>query len=219
MTEPSLLASGRDADVFALDEHTVLRRNRDGRSPAREAAVMAHAAAHGYPVPAVHRVEGPDLVMERLYGHTMLHAGLSGSMDAEDMGRTLAGLQGRLHRLPAPSGTGGLLHMDLHPDNVVLTPAGPVVIDWTNAGEGDPDLDVAMTALIFAQVALSAPPPLSEVAARGLEPFLRHTAGDPVRLLDRVADMRAGDPNQTPEERAVRERATGLVRSLRSTAR
>ncbi|MBN1094319.1 phosphotransferase [Blastococcus sp. TML/M2B] len=36
-----------------------------------------------------------------------------------------------------------LLHLDLHPDNVLLTADGPVVIDWTNAARGRPEVDVA----------------------------------------------------------------------------
>ncbi|MFI1467891.1 phosphotransferase family protein [Streptomyces wuyuanensis] len=38
-----------------------------------------------------------------------------------------------------------MLHLDLHPGNVILTQRGPVVIDWCNAGAGDPAADVAMT--------------------------------------------------------------------------
>ena len=53
MTYP-LLASGRDADVFALGEHTVLRRYRDGSDATREAELMRYVAAQNYPVPTVH---------------------------------------------------------------------------------------------------------------------------------------------------------------------
>jgi hypothetical protein len=41
-----LIASGRDADVWALDAERVLRRYRNGRDMDREASVMRHAAAH-----------------------------------------------------------------------------------------------------------------------------------------------------------------------------
>lgn len=208
-----LLASGRDADVFALDDHRVLRRDRRGRSPAAEAAVMEHAAAHGYPVPRVHSVRGPDLVMERLHGRTMLAALLAGEVDAASAARTLADLQGRLHGLAAPSGDGRLLHLDLHPDNIVLTERGPVVIDWTNAREGEPDLDTAMTALILAQVSLGSPP-LAGTAADFLRPFVR-LGGDPVRLLHRALELRSLDPNQSPEETRLLADAADLVRSLR----
>ena len=36
-----------------------------------------------------------------------------------------------------------------------MGPTGPVVIDWTNARPGPPGLDVAMSALILAGVALT----------------------------------------------------------------
>ena len=155
MDRATPLAAGRDADVFALDGRRVLRRNRDGRSPAAEAAVMEHVAAHGFPVPRVHSVEGPDLVMERLHGPTLLGAMLAAEVTAAEAGRLTAAVQGRLHSLPAPGGAGALLHLDLHPDNIVLTDAGPVLIDWTNARPGEADLDVAMSALILAQVSLA----------------------------------------------------------------
>jgi hypothetical protein len=71
-----LLASGRDADVFAIDAQRVLRRYRDGSEVTAEAAVMRSAR-------------------------------------------------------------------------------GPVVIDWDNAAEGLPELDVALSALILAEVVVA----------------------------------------------------------------
>lgn len=69
-----LIAAGRDADVFAIDAGRVLRRYRDGGDVAVEAAAMVHLAGHGFPVPAVYRAEGADLVMARVPGPTMLTA-------------------------------------------------------------------------------------------------------------------------------------------------
>lgn len=214
MDRATPLASGRDADVFALDGRRVLRRNRDGRSPAAEAAVMEHVAAHGFPVPRVHSVEGPDLVMERLHGPTLLGAMLAGEVTAAEAGRLTAAVQDRLHSLPAPGGAGALLHLDLHPDNIVLTDAGPVLIDWTNARPGEADLDVAMSALILAQVSLADtfPEPVPALARAGLAAFLEHTGGDPVRLLEAAVDLRAADPNLAPEEEAVLAAAASAVR-------
>jgi aminoglycoside phosphotransferase (APT) family kinase protein len=46
---------------------------------------------------------------------------------------------------PAPIGAGtAVLHLDLHPLNVIIGRNGPVVIDWTGASVGDPDLDVGL---------------------------------------------------------------------------
>lgn len=51
-----------------------------------------------------------------------------------------------LARLPRGS---RLCHGDLHPENVILTPDGPRVIDWQNATVGHPAGDVARTALLL----------------------------------------------------------------------
>jgi len=40
-------------------------------------------------------------------------------------------------------------HGDFHPDNILLTPAGPRVIDWNNANSGNPMADIAWTSLIL----------------------------------------------------------------------
>jgi aminoglycoside phosphotransferase (APT) family kinase protein len=51
-----------------------------------------------------------------------------------------------LARLPAGK---ALCHGDFHPDNVILAPGGPVVIDWVNAVRGNPLADVARSSLMF----------------------------------------------------------------------
>ena len=43
-----------------------------------------------------------------------------------------------------------MLHLDLHPANVILSPDGPVVIDWTNGARGDAAADLALTWIILA---------------------------------------------------------------------
>ena len=42
-----------------------------------------------------------------------------------------------------------LCHGDFHPDNVVLTPRGPVVIDWLTAVQGAAAADVCRTLLLL----------------------------------------------------------------------
>lgn len=42
-----------------------------------------------------------------------------------------------------------LCHFDFHPDNVMLTPHGPMVIDWMNACKGDPLADAARTIMLL----------------------------------------------------------------------
>ncbi len=52
----------------------------------------------------------------------------------------------RLHRLPRGA---ALLHGDLHPGNVLLSPNGPIVIDWFDACIGHPVADVVRTSLLL----------------------------------------------------------------------
>ena len=85
MNEP--IASGREADIFALDAGRVLRRYRRVTDVTGEAAVMTHVAAHGYPVPAVYEAHGSDMVLERLDGPTMAQAMVAGELAIAGRGR------------------------------------------------------------------------------------------------------------------------------------
>jgi aminoglycoside phosphotransferase (APT) family kinase protein len=150
-----LLASGRDADIFEYAPGLVLRRSRHERSLVNEAQVMDFVRARGYPAPAVEEVSGDGLamVMERIDGPTMVDRLSRRPWTAARWGRVLGDLHRALHAIDAPdwvdaapAGHGDrLLHLDLHPLNVMLGPQGPVVIDWTNARRGDPNIDVALS--------------------------------------------------------------------------
>jgi aminoglycoside phosphotransferase (APT) family kinase protein len=102
----------------------------------------------------------------------------------------LADLHTRLHAVASRSADSGerVLHLDLHPANVLLTARGPVLIDWANARDGPPDLDVALTAVILAQVAVDPGHERFAAAATMLTAFLDVADGDPLRMLGRAAD-------------------------------
>ena len=213
-----LLASGRDADVYLLADGRVLRRCRAGGDVAAEAGLMRYVAGLGYPVPHVHRAAGPDLVMERLDGPTMLGAVQAGDLDVRRAARMLAELHDRLHVLPGRPGVpegARVVHLDLHPENVMLASRGPVVIDWRNARDEHPELDVALTALILAQVAVDDADARSGALREMLEVFVASVRDDHVRKLDEAAAIRSRDPNTTPAEREQLAAATALVRSSR----
>jgi aminoglycoside phosphotransferase (APT) family kinase protein len=161
VTEPGrLVASGRDGDIYEFGPGLVLRRTKRDRVIEHEARVMAYAAEHGYPVPAVHEVRagGTEIVMERLDGPMMMDQMIRQPQTFMRNTRRLADLHDQLHEIPAPdwlpqagpgNETGRLLHLDLHPMNVMVTERGPVVIDWTNAARGEPLTDVGLTYVLL----------------------------------------------------------------------
>ncbi|MGC5288181.1 phosphotransferase [Micromonospora sp. DT231] len=214
MVDPVPLASGRDADVFAIDDRRVLRRYRNGGDVAAEAAVMAYVGSLGFPVPTVYEARGTDLVMERLDGRTMLAALVAGELDVLAAADCLAGLHRRLHALPPRLGApddARVLHLDLHPDNVMLTSRGPVLIDWRNATEGPADLDVALSAVILAQVAVDGEHPLAAPAATLLDAFLDRAGGGLLTVLDDALTLRRNDPALTTSERECLDAAADLI--------
>jgi aminoglycoside phosphotransferase (APT) family kinase protein len=158
MTSLKLVGAGRRADVYDLGDGKVLRRYRDPAIVAgREAEVMAHALAHGVPVPEVFDVSGGDIVMEHVVGPTMLEVLTRRPWTLDSHARMLAALHNRVHAVPAlswlraPFGDGpALLHTDLHPANVILTKAGPRLIDWEGAARGPAEADVALTWVLIA---------------------------------------------------------------------
>ena len=52
----------------------------------------------------------------------------------------------RLDQLPDDD---ALCHGDYHPDNVLMTQTGPIIIDWGSASSGHPLADVAQTELLL----------------------------------------------------------------------
>ena len=100
----------------------------------------------------------------------------------------------------------GVVHGDLHPDNVILSPEGPVLIDWTNACAGDRGADLAQTWIILQHLGLpdGRLMRVAETVARRV--LLRSFLGGVDReraasWLARVATSRLDDPNMKPAER------------------
>ncbi|OPC78476.1 serine/threonine protein kinase [Embleya scabrispora] len=222
MTDLVLLATGRDADVFALDARRVLRRYRDGGDVAAEAAMMAHVGGLGFPVPHVYSAEGGDLVLERLTGPTMLHALGTGEITASAAAELTAGLLARLHALP-PRIPGRSdehpVHLDLHPANIMLEARGPVVIDWRNSRAGPPEFDVAVSALILAQVAVDPAGPEAALAVAFLTAFLAAVGAVPADALDDAVRFRRADPNLTDHETDLLGEAVALLGRCREHGR
>lgn len=64
-----------------------------------------------------------------------------------------------LKRLDELGGGSALCHGDFHPDNILMTARGPMMIDWLDASRGNPVGDVARTMLL-----LTAGEPLIDVS-------------------------------------------------------
>ena len=198
-----MLAEGRASEILDLGDGRVLRRFKGVGSPVREAEVMKHARVHGFPVPEVLEVREDALVLELVEGPTMLGDLRRRLWRMGKHARTLAELHARLHEIPFEGAR--LLHLDFHPDNVLLSAQGPVVVDWTNARAGEPSLDVALTWIIGATSGGS-------IGGAFTRRYLRHVDRDAARrALPEAAEYRLGDPNVTDAER---ERVRSLLRRM-----
>jgi Ser/Thr protein kinase RdoA (MazF antagonist) len=165
---------------------------------------MGHAREHGYPVPRVDEARPDGLVLERIDGPTMGEELARRPWHAAEYATMLAQLHRWLHVIPYEGRR--LIHLDLHPLNVLMSPRGPVVIDWTNARSGDPAQDVALTWLICETSAglrgrlfahLFQARVGSEIIDRGL----------PDAIAFRLDDPHVTDPEREMVRRAVRRRA------------
>jgi aminoglycoside phosphotransferase (APT) family kinase protein len=208
------IAEGRDSEIFEHGPGRVLRVARDGRSLHAEAEIMRYVRSHGYPCPEVHDAGEGYLVMDRLEGPTVMEAVGRLPFPLRRSGHLLADLHQRLHQIPAPPGIrvaplpgDRLVHRDLHPLNVMMTPAGPMVIDWANASAGDPAFDVADTWVLF----VCATPPTSGID-RWIVPIGRRLllraflsgvdSAAARRAIPAAVEHRLMDPNMSPEEHA-----------------
>src|SRR3546814_18699873 len=95
--------------------------------------------------------------MDRLAGPTMMEQVGKPPFPLRRSGHLLAELHERLHCIAAPAGLreapmpgDRLVHRDLHPMNVMMSPDGPMVIDWSNAASGDQPFTTAAHWLLLA---------------------------------------------------------------------
>jgi aminoglycoside phosphotransferase (APT) family kinase protein len=114
-----------------LDGPTLLQLSRSGAiTPEQTGAILANLAM------SVHRTAPPPDVLP-LRDRDAQPSRLSGGILPEHIATGILTLIERL----APAD--GLCHGDLHPDNVIMTAAGPRLIDWGGATRAPPGLDLA----------------------------------------------------------------------------
>jgi tRNA A-37 threonylcarbamoyl transferase component Bud32 len=193
----------------------VLRRYRRRDVPEYEVNVIRHAIARGYPTPAVLSVSGHDLVLERVDGPTMQDVLESDPGALDHQIGVLAALHDRLHAIAAPPGLaaigegGTLLHLDLHPKNVILGNHGPSVIDWANARSGHWADDVAQTiVVVWGALADPAFSDREAVVHHFVEMFADSFDREVVRThIPAAVARRVADANVTDAERETTRRA------------
>lgn len=222
MTAPGpLVARGRDAELYAYGRDRLLRRYLRHGGVVAEVAVMSAARAAGYPVPRAEAVSDTEMVLQRVDGPTMLEDLVRRPWRSWSRARTLASLHRRLHAIEAPDGLAApfgegrsLLHLDLHPRNVLLGPDGPMVIDWANARRGPGAADVAMTWIIMATSDVSdgpTPRRLARLRSLFVWGFLRHVdRASARRALRAVGEARVRDTNVREGERTRVRRLAGI---------
>lgn len=214
----NLIGSGRSADVYDGGDGLVIRRYKTQGDSLYEAAVMQHVRAHGFPAPEVAWVSGREMAMELVDGPTMLADLGRRPWRIAQHARTLADLHKQLAAIPAAAwmaakmgGGAATVHLDLHPDNVLLAPGGPVVIDWPNAGAGRPGMDVAQTWVILASARIPVRGPRGRMLATFRRLFVRlfldHAGRATARAELRTSiGYRLQDRNLLDDERATLRR-------------
>jgi aminoglycoside phosphotransferase (APT) family kinase protein len=232
----TLIGSGRNADAYDIGDGRVLRRYRDGRDARRvaaEAQVMAHARAGGVPVPEIFDVSGADIVMERAVGPTMLDVVGRRPWTLRSHARLLARLHDLVHQVPAaglaglalrshfgdgqPGDDHVLLHTDLHPQNVILTGTGPMIIDWEGASYGPAMVDVALTWVIVGYSEIPPAPRVQVAVMRACQgaftrAFVRAAGPVDESWRHTAIRLRLADPNTLPTEAVRLERLAAAPR-------
>ena len=176
---------------------------------------MEYLHERGYPVPAIEELseDGRDLVMERIDGVSMVEAIGQAPWTVRRQAGILADLHLQLHEIAppnfltqAPVGEGNrLLHMDLHPLNVMIGKRGPVVIDWTNASLGDPAIDVGLAWVLMSAGEIPGNKVKAKLFGWGrsllVNGFISHFEREAVaRQLRAVVSWKVTDPHMSPTE-------------------
>lgn len=233
-----LIVRGRNADVYLMNDTQVLRRLHTGASTYPNIELLRHLNSLGYPTARIIEADGTDLILERLHGPNLLQALDAGEVTMSQGVQILLDLHSSLHALPLPPipaittgddparGTSGtvarvpapatpksgtsMLHLDLHPGNVLLTAYGPRVIDWESARLGSAGVDLATTALVFAEVVVDGNE-YARAAQRMLRHFTREADENFRPYLTDAAAVRSAFTNIDPAERELLPDATLVV--------
>jgi hypothetical protein len=185
-----LIAKGRTAEVYALQENQILKLYYAWCSPdwvQQEIDVGRVIATMPLPTPklidALKIEERQGIIYERADGPSLLTLSSTKPWLVLHLARQLAELHAQIHKQDGssfpplhsalyatiqrmenlssslktdllrvveklPDGN-ALCHCDFHPDQVLITTKGPVIIDWPTAHRGHPLADVARTSILL----------------------------------------------------------------------
>ena len=165
-----------------------------------------HAALHALPVPQHHQ-------------DTLNPAETAGAVSTGRASRGAPGGLGAPTSVTASRHGPSMVHLDLHPGTILLTATGPQLVDWESAQLGSGDLDLATTALVFAEVVADGNE-YALAAHRMLRHFAREAGPTFGRHLTEAASIRGSQTNVDPVERDLLPEATVIVqRELRRLVR
>jgi hypothetical protein len=201
----TVIARGREADIVAAGDGRVLRRYHGdpGGRPAREAAVMRHVRARGYPVPAVLEERPDALVLERIDGPTMADDAFAGhGACAATRGRSPTSIGGSMpssRRKGCPRPATAVRWSTS--TSIRRTSCSPATAPGSSTGRtraGQPALDVALTWVILATERLD-----SAIARAARDVFVRAFLASFDRVAVRQAlpsavERRLADPHLRP---------------------
>lgn len=132
--------------VYEKIEGPTLMRSME----ATESSLLAHARLMAKLHADLHRVTTaitPNLLSELSRG-----IGRERTLTAEQRSEAAESLK------QLPEGN-TICHYDFHPDNIIMSPNGPIIIDWLNALIGHPEADVMRTLVILRARSLPPDPP------------------------------------------------------------
>ena len=139
--------AGTELSIYArIDGPTMWASILGGTDPTNP---TASASGHGRHLARLHAdilAVTPPITLPRQADRLRCKLRRAGARFDLDTGPGLAALMASV-----PPSTAGLrlCHGDFHPGNVILSPGGPVTIDWFDAARGHPVCDIARTSLLL----------------------------------------------------------------------
>ena len=160
MEKSLLIGGGNTAEIYAQDHNTVVKlfySHCSREIVLKEVKINQELAKHPWAIPKYGSMLGElHAAMHQISitGLGSLKSTLNWNIEQRKLltGDKKAQVLAYLQHLPDGK---ALCHGDFHPDNVLLSQKGPVIIDWITATTGHPYVDVARTSLLI----LHAEPP------------------------------------------------------------